>query len=379
MSNKLLSSLFLFFVLTSSLFVHMAVAEEEPERDVWVIVQTYKPIPLIRYAVEDLGCVDGLGLVFCLYDNSSAEISRVSAKVDEWAKAFSDYRLSVQFSIGFYELYGSHIDTEYGSRWFFDNTDCFSDAFFTELFTALKPVYLDNKNIVLHVGYNEPYQHFGDTADALDVIQREYLRFKEQIDFISFSCELNFPFGFTGEIWGFPVLDFDTHVKAVWEDYSDYIGINLWADQFPPSICNNLGSGQRVKANEAAKQRVKDSVGLVKEFSQLFCKPIHINEFPAWYQSRFEWIVNEVCVGPNICEVYQIWFDSEDDEQHDSNEYAFFVIDINDNTITRNTYCYKIFMNVMNPSSNQNLTSFLVSVVYVLGLVTLTVLYLRYS
>lgn len=87
------------------------------------------------------------------------------------------------------------------------------------------------------------------------------------------------PFDYNSALWGFPKnLTLENDILPFWRDYSDYIGFNLWADQFPPS-----GS-----YSPDAEIQVEKVLVLASQYSQLFNKPIHINEFPCWYANRVE-------------------------------------------------------------------------------------------
>ncbi|MEM4733897.1 MAG: hypothetical protein QXD70_05155 [Candidatus Bathyarchaeia archaeon] len=262
--------------------------------------------------------VKGVNLNFEIYDNTTEAIAETAAFMRSIIPAFSSYQIAVQINYAFIERYGVQIN----GIWVFNDTTCFSDEFFVALWNAIAPIYYEYRNVVLHVGFNEPFEHFGKAEDALAVIQREYTTFKAVINWVPYSCEIHLPSS----------VNFDS-IKLIWQDYSDYIGLNLWVDAVVPS----LGGAA---ANQTATLKAQEIVGLAKEYSLRYNKPIFIGELPAWYQDRFNWIVAQVCDSPkNILCVYELWTHNWPEIPRD---YALFLVG-DDGTVIDNEETLSVY------------------------------------
>jgi hypothetical protein len=280
--------------------------------------------------LDELPPVSGVMLHFVLSDNSTAAIDGLADTLRSWLPEFESYTIGIQVTFTFVETYGSYVEMGNGAHWVFNDYSSLSEDFYSEYFAALGSVFFDFRQVVLYVGINEPYFHFASRDLAHVVLEREYTIFKQEVMTANFSCEFTMPL-FWYDLNAFPEgFNFEEDIEPFWANYSDYIGFNLWADRWVPS--------QGV--DSSASGYVDETLDLAEQYSSLFGKPIHINEVPAWYSSRFGGICDRVMFEPNIVCVYQLWF-PDTQIQGDSWEYGLFIV--NSTLPFGLIYCFDVF------------------------------------
>jgi hypothetical protein len=293
--RKTLSLIFLFLIIAFTPCVYCQTYTPMA----WLVVHTNQPVGLIKHMLSQLPNVKGVNLNFEVYDNTTEAIAETAYKMSEIIPAFSDYQIAIQINYAFIERYGY----QQNGIWVFNDSHCFSEEFFSEVWRAIAPIYDVHRNIVLHIGFNEPFEHFANLADALEVIQLEYSTYKEAIDWVPYSCEIHLPSN-------------RDIVESIWREGSDYIGFNVWVDAVVPS----LGAAE----NQTATLKAQELIGFAKECSLRYSKPIFVGELPAWYRDRFNWIVSQVCHDPkNIVCVYELW---THDWPEIPRDYALFLV-----------------------------------------------------
>jgi hypothetical protein len=304
--------------------------------DLWVVCHTNYPFDVVHAMLNDLGNVQGLVLVFKLEDNTTKAIDQVVANLTSWLAAFPDYKIDVQVSYLFPDKYGYLLPEEMGGNYVLNSTACFSDSFMTEYFGALANVFRQFNNVVLFTGYNEPYHHFSNKYLAQEVIIKEYSIFKRECSWVNFSTE----FGMATEFWqnflGFPEnITLAEDIIPFWSNYSDYVGFNLWVDRTSPL------SGY----DEESEARFNNALAVASEWSYKLGKPIHINEFPCWYENRVRTIAEDYMISPNICAFYQLCFPLTG-AVNDGWEYALYNLNTTTNIFVRNSICYPVYNSV---------------------------------
>ncbi len=92
-----------------------------------------------------------------------------------------------------------------------------------------------HENVILMVGFNEPYNYFRTKEMAQTIMKRENLTWKN-MSTTPFSTEFLMPYTFWANYWGSPEnASIEEDCVPFWRNYSDYIGVNLWAYREPPS------------------------------------------------------------------------------------------------------------------------------------------------
>ncbi|MCW4010590.1 MAG: hypothetical protein NWF05_08225 [Candidatus Bathyarchaeota archaeon] len=335
--KKVVFPLLLFVVILIAVFAPLSNDNAlAVEPDVWVVVHTNYPFDVVHAMLNDLGNVEGLVLVFKLEDNTTKAIDQVVANMTSWLPAFPDYKIDVQVSYLFPDKYGYLLPEEKGGNYVLNSTACFSDSFMGEYFTALADVFSQYSNVVLFTGYNEPYHHFSNKYLAQEVLKKEYTIFKEKCSWVNFSTE----FGMATEFWesflGFPEnVTLEDDIVPFWRDYSDYVGVNVWVDRTSPL------SGY----DEESETRFNDALEELSEWSYKLGKPIHINEFPCWYEDRVKTIAENYMAEPNICAFYQLCF-PRTGAVNDGWEYALYNLNTTDTSFVRNPICYDVYDSV---------------------------------
>ena len=305
---------------------------------VWVAVHTNYPFDIVHDMLDDMGNVEGLVLVFKIEDNTTSAINQVVANMTSWFSAFPDYKIDVQVSYLFPDKYGYLLPEEKGGNYVLNNTACFSDSFMTEYLSTLAKVFKQFPNVVLFTGYNEPYHHFSNKYLAQEVIKKEYTIFKQECNWVNFSTEFGMATKFWEDFLGFPEnITMPDDIVPFWRNYSDYVGFNLWVDRTSPL------SGYE----EESETRFYDALSLASEWSYKLNKPIHINEFPCWYENRVKTIAEDYMKSPNICAIYQLCF-PETGAVNDGWEYALYNLNTTTNTFSRNPICYPVYDTVFN-------------------------------
>jgi hypothetical protein len=247
-----------------------------------------------------------------------------------------DYKVVIQCDYDFNHVYGVY----WYPFWVYENTETMSQQFYDDWYGNLTEVLNKYQNVVLMTGFNEPYNHFATKEMAQTVLIREYTTWKSLTD-IPFSTEFLMPRIFWADYWGFPYnVTIEDDLVPMWRDYSDYVGINLWAYNRPPQYGSSPG----------AYQRAIDAVELVKQYSDELDKPIHVNELPAWSNDVFKYTVEELCHYPNIGQVYQLWYWMDSEEMHyDGWSYGLYNVDPETHEATRAKPSWGVFNEVLIP------------------------------
>ena len=331
--------LLLFLVLVISTFEPLL--SEGPATstpDVWVVVQTNDPVDVVRVMLKDLENVQGLVLIFAIEDNTTKAIGNVINQMDGWLAAFPEYKIDVQITYRFSDKYGYLLPEENGANWVLNSTACFSDLFMADYYRDLAWEFKQYPNVVLFTGYNEPYNHFANKYLAQEVIKKEYTTFKSFCPWLNFSTEFGMAVDFWQGFLGFPEnITVENDMVPFWRDYSDYVGFNLWVDRVNPL------SGY----DEESQARFDNALAVASEWSAKLNKPIHINEFPCWYENRVKTIVQKYMRAPNICAFYQLCFPAVG-AVNDGGAYGIYNINPTNNTFTRNPLCYNVYNSAFN-------------------------------
>ena len=291
---------------------------------------------VIHSMLNELGVVTGIQICVWVGDNTTDAIWDSKGRLEIWMEEFTDYKVVIQCDYAFNDVYGVY---RY-PFWIYENTETMSQEWYTNWFGNLTEVVNRYPNVVLMTGFNEPYNHFATKEMAQTIMKREYLTWKSMSN-ISFSTEFLMPRLFWAEYWGFPEnLTIEEDLVPYWRDYSDYIGVNLWAYNRPPQYGSSPG----------AYERAIETVELCNYYSEELGKPIHVNEFPAWSNDVFKYTVEELCIYPNIGQVYQLWYWSDSEEMHyDGWTYGLYNVDIETHIATRAKPSWEVFDEVLIP------------------------------
>jgi hypothetical protein len=298
--------------------------------------------------LKHLDHVDGVLLDIGIHGNDSERIASTCRILDYWLPYFSDYEVALQCGYcgiqGNWFFYMRDLSGPHFQVW--NDTLTFSEAFYNSWYSSAVSVLKKYDNIVLWVGFNEVFNHFWNKADAITICQREYTIWKKYCSWIPFSTEFGgMPTVWWANVWQFPKNHtIEGDCAPLWANYSDFIGINLWADPCPPSV-------ETPQQKSETDQRVNSVISMCKYYSQLYGKPIHIDEFPAWHEDRFRYIWNQVGYSPNICCVYRLWYPRNEAQYHDSQEYGLFTLDDYTHNYWANPYCFNIFQEVLSSPS----------------------------
>ncbi|RLG01279.1 MAG: hypothetical protein DRN49_01670, partial [Thaumarchaeota archaeon] len=263
------------------------------------------PPYLIKSMVDKLKIVKGINLIIYVRDNTTTAIDWAISNLTLYLEALKDYKIIVQ-PCYLFEKYGYYI----APFWKYP-LSCFSEDFYNEWYGRLVEVFEDYPNVIGIIGYNEPFHHFEDPNDALTLCMREYTIWKNKTNLV-FSTEINMPHTFWREKWNeLPIGSVKEHGEPLWADFSDYIGINLWVDEYPPSFGTDPNY----------MQRYEDSLAICTYYSEKFNKPILVAEFPVWHID----LVADLW-GRSFLILYKLW-DWETGEECE--DYSLFVIDEN--------------------------------------------------
>jgi hypothetical protein len=350
MKRKLLVALVAILLLLSVSMVglselneRLAVADQSKNEsyDVYVVIHLNDELEpsVIKTMLNGLQVVNGVQLCVWVGDNTTGGIMDAKARLERWIPEFSDYNIVLQCDYAFNDKYGYY---EY-PFWKYNNTETLSQEWYTNWYGNLSEVANKYSNVVLMVGFNEAYNHFQTKEMAQTIMKREYLTWKNMSQ-IPFSTEFLMPYTFWADYWSFPQnASIEADCVPFWKDYSDYIGINLWADNSPPQYGTN-------QAN-LAFERVKAVINMCEFYSEQLNKPIHINEFPAWDQATLKYFADHIMKAPNIGQVYQLWYWSGQEETHyDGWTYALYNVDVNTLNVTRGEYEWNVFTNTLKPN-----------------------------
>ena len=153
------------------------------------------------------------------------------------------------------------------------------------------------------------------------------------------------PYLMWANYWDFPKnASIEADCVPFWTNYSDYVGMDLWADSSPPQYENNIAS--------ETQYRVEQTISMAENYSLLLKKPIFIGEYPAWNPTALTYICNHATNAPNIGQIYQLWYWSGLEDPHqDAYTYALFNVDLKTLSVTRAEPEWSIFTGVLTPSS----------------------------
>ncbi|MCW4017963.1 MAG: hypothetical protein NWF00_04705 [Candidatus Bathyarchaeota archaeon] len=309
--------------------------------DVYVVMHVNDDLEpsVIHSMLDELKVVTGVQLSVWVGDNNTGAIWDASARLSRWLQEFKDYKVVLRCDYAFDQKYGHYVYP----FWKYNDTATLSQQWYTNWYGNLSSTVSNYSNVVLMVGFNEPYNHFRTKEQAQSVLKMEYETWKN-LSSVPFSTEFLMPYGFWALHWDFP-LNPSTEEDCVpyWANYSDYIGINLWADNVPPQVGESKG----------ALTRVTEVVEMCKYYSDLLGKPIHVNELPAWDHEILAYLCNETMNSPNIGQVYQLWYWSGQEELHyDGWSYGLYNVNIKTHKVTHAEPSWQIFMDVFNNPPN---------------------------
>jgi len=278
--------------------------------DAYVLIHEGTSMKNIRYMLNDLGNVDGVSVMINLYDNTTLAMDDAINRLESYLSNLSDYKVVVQTIYCFPYGHMTH-------HWQFELAS-FSTEFYTEWYSKLNACLSKYPNIKLFVGFNEAYFCF-DKADAVTIMQREYTIWKS-ISAIPFSCEITFPFYLWHNYFNVTEPNFENDVLPIWQNYSDYIGMNLIAYSYPPQYgVDPLGSN-----------RTKEAVITALYYSNLYGKPVHCDEVLCWYPQDFSYVHDNLMATPHVTAVYKLW------DWSNSTEWIYALYNLNSNgTIVR--------------------------------------------
>ncbi|MCW4006956.1 MAG: hypothetical protein NWF04_10265 [Candidatus Bathyarchaeota archaeon] len=309
--------------------------------DLYVVVHLNDDLEpeLIHQMLDELEVVTGVQLCVWVGDNNTGAIWDAKGRLERWLPEFTQYKVVIQCDYAFEQKYG------YYERpfWKYNSTATLSPQWYQNWYGNLSQTLGNYSNVVLMVGFNEPYNHFTTKALAQQVLKTEYQTWKN-LSSIPFSTEFLMPYKYWADHWNFP-LDPSTENDCVpyWANYSDYIGINLWVDNVPPQYQQTPGAYQRMQA----------VINMCEYYSNLLDKPIHVNEFPAWDPQTLAYLANKTMQSPNIGQIYQLWYWSNQEDPHiDGWSYGLYTINPNTHQTTPTQISYDTFKQTLNPHPN---------------------------
>lgn len=302
---------------------------------------------LIKSMLKDLQVVKGVQLCVWVGDNTTNAIWDAKIRLSKWLDELQDYKIVIQCDYAFIEKYG-YYDYPF---WKLNNTETLSQTWYNNWYGNLSELLAKHENVILMVGFNEPYNHFKTKEMAQTIMKREYLTWKN-MSTIPFSTEFLMPYTFWANYWGFPEnASIEEDCVPFWRNYSDYIGVNLWAYREPPS--KHYIPLDRANYCFEAYERAENVIEICEKYSEQLKKPIHINEFPVWDTKTAQLIRDRVMKPPNIAQVYQLWYWSGQEEVHyDGWTYGLFNVDAKAHEISEREPSYSVFKEVFNPKSD---------------------------
>ena len=342
------NSKFPFFLVLSLLltlfFVPFGFKEVQAKKPLYIVAHTeingiFIPPTLIKVMVEKLKIVDGINLIIYVRDNTTGAINQAIGNLTLYLNALKGFKIILQ-ACYLFEKYGYYVYP----FWKYP-LSCFSEEFYNEWYGALADLLRHYPNVVAFIGYNEPYHHFETPQDALTLCQREYTIWKNKTN-LPFSTEINMPHTFWREKWNEePIGSIKEHAEPLWESFSDYIGINLWVDEFPPS-CGE---------DKHYKERYDRSMAICRYYSSKYNKPILVAEFPVWHIDLVEELWDS-----SVLILYKLW---DWDNGEECQDYSMFIINSTNYEI-KTTFAYDNLMQLANPYIQiREITIYLLSVV----------------
>ena len=293
---------------------------------------------IIRSMLDELEVVSGIQLCVWVGNNNTGAIWDAKERLQKWLEEFGDLKIVIQCDYAFESKYGIYQKP----FWVYQDTQTLSQKWYNNWYGNLSEVLNQHSNVILMVGFNEPYNHFKTKDMAQTIVKREYLTWKN-VSTIPFSTEFLMPRIFWADYWGFPEnITIEKDLEPFWKDYSDYIGVNLWAQNAPPQYHHSVGTSERVEY----------VIETCQNYSKKLEKPIHVNEFPTWNTTLSKYIFENVCKYPNIGQIYQLWYWGRTEDIHiDGWSYGLYNIDYTTHQITRAKPSWYIFQDLFNPNS----------------------------
>ena len=340
--NRLLYAGLLVSVLVVSVWVttslnianQPAVAEERQTYDVRVLVHLNDAIntTMVKDMLSELPQVTGLQFDVWVGDNTTGGIVDAKARIDRWLSEFTRYNIVIQCDYFFEQKYG-YFENPF---WKFNHTQTLSQQWYNDWYGNLSEVLNKYPNVQLMVGTNEPYNHFTTKEMAQTIMKREYLTWKNMSS-IPFTVKFSMPYLMWAEHWDFPKnASIEADYLPIWKDYSDYVGMDLWADSSPPQYGTNV--------EVLAHNRVVEAISIAENYSALLKKPIFIGEYPAWAPNTLEYICDHIAKPPHIGQIYQLWYWSGQEDLHqDAWTYGLFNVDPVTFYVTRAEPSYSVF------------------------------------
>ncbi len=311
-----------------------AIAEEPQNYDVRILLHINDRIniTMIKEMLAQLPEVTGLQFSVWVGDNTTSGILDATHRIDTWLKEFTNYNIVIQADYFFEQKYG-YWETPF---WKFNTTETLSQQWYNDWYGNLSQILDKYPNIQLMVGTNEPYNHFTTKEMAQTIMKREYNTWKN-LSKIPFTVKFSMPYLMWAEHWDFPKnASIENDYVPIWKDYSDYIGMDLWADGSPPQYGTNV--------EVLAYNKVVETIEIAENYSALFKKPIFIGEYPAWAPNTLEYICQHIAKPPHIGQVYQLWYWTGMEDLHqDAWTYGLFNVDVNTLKVTRGEPSFSVY------------------------------------
>jgi len=301
-------------------------ASASTDYEVYVLFHEGTSMENIIYMLNDLGSVDGVSVMVNIYDNTTEAMDDAINRLESYLSNLTTYNVVVQAIYCFPYGYMSH-------HWQFELAS-FSTEFYAEWYGKLNACLANHTNVKLFVGFNEAYFCFENKADAVTIMQREYTIWKS-ISAIPFSCEITFPFYLWHNYFNVTNPSFENDVLPIWQNYSDYIGMNLIAYRYSPLY----------GVDPEGYNKTREAVLTALYYGELYDKPVHVDEVLCWYTQDFQYVADNVMKNPHITAVYKLWDWSNSTEAI----YALYNINPESGEIIRVTPTWDVFQ-VINPS-----------------------------
>ncbi len=296
---------------------------------------------MIKSMLSELPTVTGLQFDVWVGDNTTSGIHDAKARIAMWLPEFTDYDIVIQCDYAFETKYG-YWETPF---WKFNNTEILSQQWYTDWYGNLSEVLGQYPNVQLVVGFNEPYNHFQTKEMTHTIMEREYNTWKNLSD-IPFTVKFSMPYIMWADYWDFPKnASIEGDCVPYWANYSDYIGMDLWADHAPPQYGTTI--------ENLSFSWVNQTIAMAENYSQQLKKPIFIGEYPAWSHRILEYICDHVAKSPHIGQVYQLWYwKGQEDLHQDAWTYGLFNVDSKTLEVTKGEPSWSVFNEVLNPTQN---------------------------
>ena len=279
--------------------------------EVYVLFHEGTSMENIQYMLNDLKYVDGVCVMVNLYGESNEDMEDAINRLTIMLNDLSDYKIIVQAIYVFSD----------GS---------FSETFYFQWYSRLANVFHNYPNVVLFVGFNEAYFHF-PKEQAKAIMQREYIAWKN-VSTIPFSCEITFPFEEWHTYMNVTNPNFENDVLPIWQNYSDYIGLNI--QPYTPEGYN----------------LVNQTILTATYYSYLYNKPIHVNEFFLFHKNDVKHAKQTVFQNPHKTAIYKLWDWSNSTE----NTKALYNINPLSGEITRNPLMWNTYIEVFKNEEHDN-------------------------